>query len=213
MLSVMMAVVMSTGFIACSSDDDPDEVTVYPPQVSFGTEGGQQMVTIKSNTKWTITGMMAGVTVAPTQGNGDGTITLIASANTDNSLRNGTFMVNAGSASAMISVSQTAKVPETKVTITNNSTYTLSRFRVIFLNVRGEQLTDRDFGTLDPGMSISADIPTSATEYYMATYLNSRWFFSPNYDVTYTNLSLGTAEIGNWSANSSSRSLKRSSSD
>lgn len=93
-------------------------------------------------------------------------------------------------------------IQETKVTVTNNSAYTLYRFRVVFVNSKLEELTDRDFGTLDPGSTITADIPTSAKDFYMATYLNSKWFFSPNYEVTYKNLSLSTAEIDNWSANS-----------
>lgn len=93
---------------------------------------------------------------------------------------------------------------EPKVTITNNSTYTLSRFRVIFLNSRLEELTDKEYGTFEPGSTVEAVIPTSAEEFYMATNINSKWFFSPNYKISYNKLNLSTGEIGKWSSNSSS---------
>lgn len=92
-----------------------------------------------------------------------------------------------------------------KVTIKNNSTYTLERFRIIFLNARDETLVDKDFGTLAPGESISIEIPAAATEYYMATYLSNIWFFSPNYTITYTSLKLSTSEVNNWGRNSINR--------
>ena len=203
LLVVMMASLLSVGFSSCRGHHDPDEVTVYPPAVSFNSDGGQQPVTIQSNTKWTITGMINGITFMPTTGKGDATITLIATENTDKTSRNGYFMVNAGDASASISVSQSAKLPETKVTITNNSTYTLERFNVHFVNSKYEELSVRDFGTLYPNGVVEADIPTGATEYYMATYLN-RWYFSADYSIEITRMFLTNAEVDNWSANSSS---------
>ena len=183
--------------------DDPDEVSVSMPSVNFGENGGSQSIMVTSNTKWTVSGNPGWLTVAPMQGTNNGAFTISANANSEKESRNCILYINAGSASTVVSVSQSGKVPETRVTITNNSTYTLYRFRVVFINSRFEELTDRDFGTLDPGTTITADIPTAATEFYMATYLNSKWFFSPNYDVTYTRLNLSTAEIGNWSTNAS----------
>lgn len=99
--------------------------------------------------------------------------------------------------------------PPTAVTITNNSVITLNRFRVVFLNSRYEALTDKDYGTLSPRDHISAKIPTGATQYYMATYLNNTWYFSAYYDITFTNMSLTDAEVGEWSANANTRSEYR----
>ncbi len=213
LLATIMAGLLSVGFVSCGGDDpDPDTVSVSMPSVSFGESGGSQSIQVLSNTKWTVSGNPGWLTVSPMQGSNNGAFSLTATANTDKSSRNCVLYINAGDASAIVSVNQSGKVPETKVTITNSSTYTLYRFRVVFMNSRFEELTDRDFGTLDPGTTITADIPTSATEYYMATYLNSKWYFSPNYDVTYTNLSLSTAEIGNWSANSSANRYPKASS-
>ena len=194
---------LSLTLSSCGGDDDPDEVSVSMPSVNFGDNGGSQSIMVTSNTKWTVSGNPGWLTVAPMQGTNNGAFTISANANSEKESRNCILYINAGSASTVVSVSQSGKVPETRVTITNNSTYTLYRFRVVFINSRFEELTDRDFGTLDPGTTITADIPTAATEFYMATYLNSKWFFSPNYDVTYTRLNLSTAEIGNWSTNAS----------
>lgn len=202
MLATMMVGLLSVGFVSCD-DPDPDMVSVSMPSVNFSESGGSEIIQVTSNTTWTVSGNPGWLTVSPMRGSNNGAFSLTVTANTDKNNRNCVLYINAGSASAMVSVNQSGKVPETKVTITNSSTYSLYRFRVVFVNSRLEQLTDRDFGTLDPGTTITADIPTSATEFYMATYLNSKWFFSPNYDVTYTNLNLTTAEIGNWSANSS----------
>lgn len=99
-----------------------------------------------------------------------------------------------------------------QVVIKNGSTYTLTRFRVVFMNSRMEELTDKDFGTLSPGETVTAVIPTSAKEFYMATYLSNTWYFSPNYEVTYKNLTLTNAEVGNWSANSSANRYPKASS-
>jgi hypothetical protein len=98
-------------------------------------------------------------------------------------------------------------MPVTDVTITNSSVITLQRFRVVFLNSRGETLTDKDYGTLAPNDYITAKIPTGATQYYMATYLSSTWFFSANYDISITSMRLTDAEVGEWRSNSSTRSV------
>lgn len=203
---------LSLTLSSCGGDDDPDEVSVSMPSVNFGENGGSESIMVMSNTKWTVSGNPGWLTVAPMQGSNNGAFTISANANSEKESRNCILYINAGSASAVVSVSQSGKVPETRVTITNNSTYSLYRFRVVFVNSRFEELTDRDFGTFDPGTTITADIPTAATEFYMATYLNSKWFFSPNYDISYTRLNLSTAEIGNWSTNSSANRYPKASS-
>lgn len=203
---------LSLTLSSCGGDDDPDEVSVSIPSVNFGENGGSESIMVMSNTKWTVSGNPGWLTVAPMQGSNNGAFTISANPNSEKESRNCILYINAGSASAVVSVSQSGKVPETRVTITNNSTYSLYRFRVVFVNSRFEELTDRDFGTLDPGTTITADIPTAATEFYMATYLNSKWFFSPNYDISYTRLNLSTAEIGNWSTSSSANRYPKASS-
>ena len=79
--------------------------------------------------------------------------------------------------------------------------YTLERFTVVFVNDRMEILTQRDYGTFNPGDRVSAEIPTGAAEYYMGTYLSGRWFVSPNYNITITTNNLSQDVIGQWTAN------------
>jgi|GEM_PF-4928053 len=208
MLSMVMAAMLSVQFTSCSKDDK-DSVSVSMQSVNFSENGGSQSVSISSNTSWSISGMQSWVTVSPAQGTKDGSITINANPNTTGSSRNCTLIVTAGSASTVISISQNASGNNSgpnynQVTVTNNSTYSLTRFRIVFLNSRNETLTDIDCGTLSPGKKAYADIPTSATQFYMATYLYSKWFFSPNYDIQYNNLTLSTDEVGGWKSNSSS---------
>lgn len=204
LLTTMMVGLLSVGITSCSKDDpDPDSVSVSMPSVNFGESGGSQSIQVTSNTKWTVSGNPGWLTVSPIQGSNNGAFSLIAAANTDKNSRNCVLYINAGSASATVSVNQSGVVAPTKVTITNGSTYSLNRFTIIFVNSKMETVDDHDFGTLDPGMTVTYDIPTSASEYYMAFYSNSRWWVSPNYEMQYTNITLTTSGIGNWTSSSS----------
>ena len=211
LLATMMVGLLSVGFVSCGDDDDPDEISVSMPSVNFGENGGSQSIQVTSNTKWTVSGNPGWLTVAPVQGSNNGAFTLTANANTEESSRNCVLYINAGNASTTVSVSQSGHIKETKVTITNNSSYTLQRFTVHFVNSRMEELSTRDFGSLYPGGRIEADIPTGATEYYMATYA-SRWYFSANYSIDITRMNLTTAEVDNWTANSSANRYPKASS-
>ena len=207
-LPIILAAMLSINLTSCREDD---RVSTGNPSVSFSGNGGSQSVSISSNTSWTISGMPGWLSVSPTQGTKDGNIIIVANENTSSTSRNCTLSIVAGTASTSIFVTQdpgSVNPPSSnQVIVTNNSTYVLYRFRIVFLNSRNETLSDIDCGTLSPGKSASADIPTAAKEYYMATLLSSTWFFSPNYDIQYKVLSLSTDEIGRWKSNSSSPSM------
>lgn len=97
----------------------------------------------------------------------------------------------------------------TGLVITNSSTYTLQRFRVVFITSQGETLSDREYGTFYPGAKQEIPvIPVGAAYYYMATYQNNMWFFSANYEVSYRNLSITTDVIGEWRTNTASVNKK-----
>ena len=87
------------------------------------------------------------------------------------------------------------------ISIVNQSTETLERFTVTFLNERMEILTQRDYGTFLPGDNISAEIPTGAAEYYMGTYLYGMWFFSPNYSISIRTNNLTQSVVDQWTTN------------
>ena len=203
LISMALIVGFSLTLVSCGPDDEPDEVSVSMPSVNFGESGGSQSVQVMSNTKWTVSGNPGWLTVAPMQGSNNGAFTISANANSEKESRNCILYINAGSASAVVSVSQSGKVPETRVTIKNNSTLSLNRFTIVFVNNRMEEIDNRDFGTFDPGQTISYDIPTGATEYFMAMYAYSKWWLSANYNVSDTNLSLTKSIIGTWTSSSS----------
>lgn len=85
------------------------------------------------------------------------------------------------------------------VTIVNNmSSTTLYRFRVVFSNSKGETIFDQEYGDFLPYDYISVKIPTGAVTYYLATY-DEKWYFSPDYQVSVTSLSLNDSST--WTSN------------
>ena len=80
------------------------------------------------------------------------------------------------------------------VTIVNHMSQTLNRFRVVFSNSKGEKLFDQEYGDFLPNKSISVTIPAGAVEYYVATY-SSKWYFSPDYQVSVTSLTIDDSSI------------------
>lgn len=86
-----------------------------------------------------------------------------------------------------------------KVTITNNSSYTLSSFVVVFVNDHQETITTENKGTFKPSEKIQVDIPIGATEYYMSTVAGGERFFSVNYNVSVKTQVLTDQIVGNWS--------------
>ena len=106
MLAIVMAATLSIGLSSCKKDDpDPDMVSVSLPSVNFQESGGTQSVPITSNTNWTVSGNPSWLTVAPISGSGNGSVMLTAQANTESS-RSCVLYVQAGTASAVISVTQ-----------------------------------------------------------------------------------------------------------
>lgn len=87
------------------------------------------------------------------------------------------------------------------VYITNGSSYTLNDFVVYFTNSKGELITRENKGTLKAGGHTDADIPQGAEYYYMATTLMGSRFFSPDYKVSLTSITLTDATVGEWRTN------------
>lgn len=108
MLAIVMAATLSVGLSSCGGDDpDPDMVSVSLPSVNFQESGGTQSVPITSNTNWTVGGNPSWLTVTPMSGSGNGSIMLTAQANTENNSRSCVLYVQAGTASTVITVTQT----------------------------------------------------------------------------------------------------------
>lgn len=89
-----------------------------------------------------------------------------------------------------------------KVTIINSSTYTLSDFRVNFVNDGDELITRELKGTVKPKDQITVDIPIGATKYYMGTTMSGRTFWSADYSVSVKKQVLTDQTVNNWKTNS-----------
>ncbi len=104
-LAIMMVSALSIGFTSCGDDDDPDEVSVGTSMANFVKDGGSQVVNIMSNTNWTVSGAQSWVQVSPMTGSHNGMISINVGKNTG-AFRSCTLIIQAGSASASISISQ-----------------------------------------------------------------------------------------------------------
>ena len=67
--------------VACGKDDEPHKLEVGSATATFEAAGGQQEVTITSNTYWGVSYGAAWLTVTPGSGNGNGKLTITAEAN------------------------------------------------------------------------------------------------------------------------------------
>lgn len=104
LLAILMAATISIGLASCKED----EVIANPSSVNFDGVGGTQTIQITSNTGWTVGGAPDWLTVFPTQGTDNGTITLTAKTNSG-SPRNCILYVQAGEASTTVSVNQSGQ--------------------------------------------------------------------------------------------------------
>lgn len=88
------------------------------------------------------------------------------------------------------------------LTVINNSTYSLSRFTIHFVNDDLEEISSRDFGTFEPGDTEKMEIPAGATKYYFGTYISYNWYFSAYYKVNIKRIELDNSMVGQWKTNS-----------
>ena len=109
MLSFMMVGILSVGFTSCDDSDEPNEVTPNKTSVTFSETGGSESIQLTCNTKWTVSGNPSWLNVGPSSGNGNGTITLNADANTSEQIRTCTLYLTAGTASATINITQMSR--------------------------------------------------------------------------------------------------------
>ena len=205
MLSVLMASAVTVAFSSCDKDEE-DSVSVSNTSVSFAGSGGTQTVTVTSNTGWTVTGAPGWCSISPMGGSGNGSFVITATANSSSSERSATLIVTAGKAMQTITVTQSASgvTPSgNKVTIRNSTSYTLSRFTVLFYNSYNEVLSSADKGTVNPGESVKVDIPTSAVRYFIGTQVGSLLLLSPYYDIEYRSLTITNSMIQSWESVSS----------
>ncbi len=92
--------------------DKPDEpmptLTVSKSSIQFGADGGNETVSIESNTSWTVASSESWCAVSPSSGTNNGTVTVSATANTETSQRTATITVKTatGEITQTIAISQ-----------------------------------------------------------------------------------------------------------
>lgn len=196
LLTTVMAITLSVGLTSCSPDPDPDSVSVSTNSVQLSEIGGTQTINVKSNTKWTISSNAGWLQVSPNQGSGDGTFTITASANTEQNSRNCILTINAGNASTVVSVTQSAQIaPPTPsaITIINNSSSSYTPLYIVFRNSAGEQLNQENLGDLHPGGSKSTQIPGSAASWFLAVISGNTVYFTADHLISETTFTITNA--------------------
>jgi uncharacterized protein (TIGR02145 family) len=112
------AVVMLFGialFSSCEDKDNeepqaPPELTVTPPAISKGEDGGTQVITVAANVDWTVA-ITAGndfISVNPAAGTGNGSFTVTVAESNVEEVRAGTITVTGGNITRTIAVEQLA---------------------------------------------------------------------------------------------------------
>ena len=98
----------NTGATTCNYYDPASStLTVSPTSLSYTANSESKTITVSSNTSWTASSSANWLTISPTSGSSNGTITATASANTSASQRNATITVSANGVSKTINVTQT----------------------------------------------------------------------------------------------------------
>lgn len=82
-------------------------LSVSPSSLSYRATGGSEEITVASNIEWTVTSSADWLTITPTSGSGDGTITVEAAINTSEGERTATITVSGeGATPKTINVTQ-----------------------------------------------------------------------------------------------------------
>jgi len=91
----------------CSNTPPPPTDNLSVSSVSeYGVQGGSKSATITSNVSWTATDNQSWITVSPTAGSNNGTISISVNSNTSTTNRTGTVTVTGGSLTRTIAISQ-----------------------------------------------------------------------------------------------------------
>ena len=109
MLAIMSVVLVScVKSEICQDGGNPEStyLNVYYDDIVFPSKGGEDYFDIESNTNWTISNSSDWLTIEPTEGNGNASITLTASASDVYDDRNTVITVKAGDKTETFTVTQ-----------------------------------------------------------------------------------------------------------
>ena len=139
-LWILAAVV---ALVACGKNEKPgvtpvvtDAVSVAPTSLSFTADGTQtESVTVTASGAWTSAKSASWITVNPSSGNGNATVTVSAAFNGGDT-RTGKVTFKVGAASAELSVSQSADAPAEGILSFGDAQLSFSRSLFSVLRMR-----------------------------------------------------------------------------
>jgi len=103
---------------------DPNQLTISSPSQTEDEANGSYTFTIFSNVSWTVTEASPFISVSPTSGTNNGTITVTYTENTSTDSRNGIITVSGGGFNRFHRLTQTGKVVELTIDIATKTVTT-----------------------------------------------------------------------------------------
>ncbi|QNM84689.1 T9SS type A sorting domain-containing protein [Polaribacter pectinis] len=146
--------------------DDNTESLFVSSVTNFIAAGESKDFTVTSNLSWSVTDDKTWITVSPSSGSNNGTVTITVSENATFSVRTGTVTVTAGSLTRTVTVNQDAGDPKANLLLINDAS---SNDNVTIESVFHEEVTDtknniavhsldKDFNTQWAGKGIGGEI-------------------------------------------------------
>jgi len=113
---IFSVIILFAIFSGCSKKEEPatveESLAVEPSALSFGKDADNKTFSITSNTKWTVSCSQMWLTCDPASGEGNGVVTIGASANSSLDIREGVVTVKtAGGIEKKVDVSQGGSQP------------------------------------------------------------------------------------------------------
>lgn len=119
---LLFSVLLAAPLASCD-DEEEDAVVIRADKVQFDNQGGTANINVTANASWTITNIPTWLTVDPTYGNGDLSLTATAEPNTSYTTRNVTLTVRCGTANDTITFYQAASIRQPNVNANDTTGY------------------------------------------------------------------------------------------
>ncbi len=126
--------------VACGDDDEDPKLEVNVSSMDFSAEGESQVFKIESNVAWTISGHQSWVTVNPTIGKKNQTISVVVAENPTRERKQCTITVSAEAGSLIHTITITQDASDAQLTVDNNNLYfapTLDDSKTITISSNG----------------------------------------------------------------------------
>jgi hypothetical protein len=135
---------------------DPNQLTISSPSQTEDEANGSYTFTIFSNVSWTVTEASPFISVSPTSGTNNGTITVTYTENTSTDSRNGIITVSGGGFNRFHRLTQTGKVVQLTIDIATKTVTTPA-------GIYNLRITSNSNWNISDNQPWSSQFPTSGT--------------------------------------------------